>query len=404
MNNKILTGLLYFYAIVFSILKTIRLPNQWSQAHWLLDYRFGFIKRGLGGEIFGLFLDKTQNNIFILSEIISFLLYALLLTIAIRQIAKSPISIYRIFFFLIFFLSQYLVYSVHLVGYLDNLIFLMTIIAVQLIKSNKVMLASLLAASCIFIHELSFILMVPICLFSLIVNNVQKDFLPKDIFFAGFLKRIFLFLILPMIAMITLSVHQEFYGVGNVISMVDYLCSSGFIQKNVAYSVSEAYIQSFKSYFIAESPHFIQRVFISKASIIYGIPILFLMFLIYKEFQKVNFKIFLLLAIISLIPLLIHAIAWDTYRIWTFPFVILFLGFWILSSKFNVVAVVQGKLSVFESIILVISVLLTALIKSPLMDSCIERFGILERILISVPVFLFIFVVLKKSPTQHKSE
>jgi hypothetical protein len=45
MNRKVLLVLLYLYALVFSVLKTIRFTNDWYEAHWMLDYSFGIIKR-----------------------------------------------------------------------------------------------------------------------------------------------------------------------------------------------------------------------------------------------------------------------------------------------------------------------------------------------------------------------
>ena len=43
----ILSCVLMLGALVATVLRTIRWPNDWSEAHWLLDYRFGFVKRGL---------------------------------------------------------------------------------------------------------------------------------------------------------------------------------------------------------------------------------------------------------------------------------------------------------------------------------------------------------------------
>lgn len=38
---------LIVYTFVITSLRTLRSPNDFAEAHWLLDYRFGFIKRGL---------------------------------------------------------------------------------------------------------------------------------------------------------------------------------------------------------------------------------------------------------------------------------------------------------------------------------------------------------------------
>lgn len=401
MKSKVVISLLYLYALIFSVLKTVGFPNQWSEAHWMLDYRFGFIKRGLGGEIFGWFFEKSQLNILILSSVILILLFGSLLIIAIRHTVKSLGNINRILFYLIFFLSQYMVFATHIIGYMDNLIFLSTILAIELIKYKQILLASILTTFCILIHELSFFLMLPICFFALIINNISKELSLKDIFNPSLLQKIFLFLLLPFVAMISLSINQELFGSDRHVSIFKYLSSVRFITKEVADSVSEAYTESFKDYLVSESPYFLQRIFVSKASIKYGIPILFLMFLIYKEFRKVDIKILIFLAIISLLPLLLNAIAWDTYRIWSYPYLVLFLGFWILSSKFDTKFVFNDKLSVFENIVLIISIILVSLITTPLFNGFTERFSLIERLLISCPIYFYIFFILKKAPKMN---
>lgn len=396
MNRKLLLSLIYLYALIFSVLKTIRFPNDWSEAHWMLDYRFGFIKRGLGGEIFGWFFEKNQINILILSCVILILLFVLLLTIAIRHTVKNVGNINKILFYLIFFLSQYVIFATHIIGYMDNLIFLSAIIAIQLIKYKQILLASILTTFCILIHELSFFLMVPICFFALVINNISKELSLKEIFNPSLLQKIFLFLFLPLVAMISLSINQELFGSDRQTIIFKYLSSVSFITKEVAGSVSEAYTESFKDYIVNESPYFLQRIFVSKASIKYGIPILFLMFLIHKEFQKIDIKILVFLGAISLLPLLLHAIAWDTYRIWSYPYMVLFLGFWILSSKFDTNFVFNEKLPVFEIMILIISIVLVSLISTPLFNGFTERFSLVERLFISCPIYFYLLFILKK--------
>lgn len=103
MGRKILLVILYLYALIFSVLKTIRFPSDWSESHWMLDYRFGFIKRGLGGEIFGLLFEKNPHTIFIFSAGVLLLLYVLLLGIAVKETCKRENDFHRILFFLIFF-------------------------------------------------------------------------------------------------------------------------------------------------------------------------------------------------------------------------------------------------------------------------------------------------------------
>lgn len=400
MNRKVLLVLLYLYALVFSVLKTIRFPNDWSEAHWMLDYRFGFIKRGLAGEIFGWIFEKNEFNILILSAVILFLLYVSVFIIAVKETFKQENSFYRIFFFLVFFLSQYMVFSAHLIGYLDHIIFLLTILVIYFIKQKKILLSSAIAAICILIHEVSFFLMLPVSCFALVVTEIGVEkFSLKNIFSADILKKLVVFLILPFFTAISVSLYQEWNGENYFSVIFNYLKEIPFISEKAADSVASAYTKSFTYYFKEESGSFIQRLFFSRATILYGIPILFSLWMIFKEFKlKQNIRLFLLLMAVLFIPLLLHAIAYDTYRIWSFPFMILLLVFWILSSKITIKKEEMRKLSTLEIIFFSISLGLVSLIPNVLMDNEVERFSLIVRLIIIVPIFLILYFLKKPQP------
>lgn len=400
MNRKVLLVLLYLYALVFSVLKTIRFPNDWSEAHWMLDYRFGFIKRGLTGEIFGWIFEKNEFNILILSAVILFLLYVSVFIIAVKETFKQENSFYRIFFFLIFFLSQYMVFSAHLIGYLDHIIFLLTILVIYFIKQKKILLSSAIAAICILIHEVSFFLMLPVSCFALVVTEIGVEkFSLKNIFSADILKKLVVFLILPFFTAISVTLYQEWNGENYFSVIFNYLKEIPFISEKAADSVASAYTKSFTYYFKEESGSFIQRLFFSRATILYGIPILFSLWMIFKEFKlKQNIQLFLLLMVVLFIPLLLHAIAYDTYRIWSFPFMILLLVFWILSSKITIKKKEMRKLSTLEIIFFSISLGLVSLIPNVLMDNEVERFSLIVRLIIIVPIFLILYFLKKPQP------
>lgn len=400
MNRKVLLVLLYLYALVFSVLKTIRFPNDWSEAHWMLDYRFGFIKRGLTGEIFGWIFEKNEFNILILSAVILFLLYVSVFIIAVKETFKQENSFYRIFFFLVFFLSQYIVFSAHLIGYLDHIIFLLTILVIYFIKQKKILLSSAIAAICILIHEVSFFLMLPVSCFALVVTEIGVEkFSFKNIFSADILKKLVVFLILPFFTAISVSLYQEWNGENYFSVIFNYLKEIPFMSEKAADSVASAYTKSFTYYFKEESGSFIQRLFFSRATILYGIPILFSLWMIFKEFKlKQNIQLFLLLMAVLFIPLLLHAIAYDTYRIWSFPFMILLLVFWILSSKITIKKEETRKLSTLEIIFFSISLGLVSLIPNVLMDNEVERFSLIVRLIIIVPIFLILYFLKKPQP------
>ncbi|KMQ63081.1 hypothetical protein ACM46_14165 [Chryseobacterium angstadtii] len=397
MNRKLLIAFLYVYMLAFSFIKTVRLPNEWSEAHWLMDYRFGFIKRGLAGEVFGFFFEKSLFNIQVLSGTILFLLYAALLTISLRMTFQNY-SIRKVLFYGIFFLSQYMVLSAHLIGYLDHFIFLLTILAVYLIKNKKIFLASLVAVFSVVMHEISFFLMIPVCLFAVVVFESSGKNL---VFTFGLFRKAGLFLLFPVIATVSVSLYQEVYGKENDQLILHYLENTGLISKRVAVMIASAYTESFGTYLKEQSPYFIERLLLSKNTLKFGLPILFMMYMTIREFRNIDKLILLFLAAVSLFPLLLHAVAWDTFRIWAFPFMILFLGFWILNSRFAAEEA-SPSLSWPEILLFGISVILVAVFQNNLFENEIERLSKMERCLLLIPVFAGIaWLYLKKAPIKN---
>ncbi len=119
-----------------------------------------------------------------------------------------------------------------------------------------------------------------------------------------------------------------------------------------------------------------------------------MMFLIYKKFHNVNIYLMMILGICVLFPLLLHSIAYDTFRIWSYPFMTLFLAFWILnSSKNNIDSSIN--LSKFHVIIFIFSIALVSLSSNVLFDGEKEHFTFLQRILLFIPVLAAVLFYLK---------
>jgi hypothetical protein len=400
MYRKFLLIFLYLYALIFSVSKTIRIPNQWAQSHWLVDYRFGFIKRGLAGELFGFLSEKNTFSITILSISVLAVLYFLILKIALKTTWSNPKSYGRILFFVIFLLSQYIVFSAHLIGYLDHVVFLMTILTVYLITRNKLFLASVIAVFSIFIHEISIVLLLPICCFAIIVSQMPKSkFSIKDVFSRNVLKNLALFLILPFLSAVFISCYQEINGGNYYTQLFSYLKQSS-IPGKVADSVCSAYTKSFTYYFSEQYEYFFQRIFVSKATVFYGIPIIFCLWMIFKEF-KLDIRLFILLIVVSAIPLILHSIAYDTYRIWTFPYMILFLGFWILNLKYkgDSKQPEPEKFSWWEHVLFITAFLCVSLIPVILFDGETESFSPAVKLLLILPILGTLYFI-KKAPVK----
>ena len=396
MKSRISVFLILFYTLAFSVGKTLRFPNDWAESHWLMDYRFGFIKRGLAGEIFGWLFPKTELSITILSAIILFALYFLFFLISGKEIFKKEFEVKKILFYLLFFSSQYIVFSAHLIGYLDHLVLLFTFLTVFLIRKKQIFIASLVAAFSVLIHEISFFILMPISVFALMISQIStEDFSLKLIVKKRNIFQILQFLLLPLLALLSIFLFHDGESLQHV-KVFNYLKKYSFIEENPADSVASGFTKSFFYQWEAQSPHFFQRVFVSTCTVFYGIPMLAMAFFIFKFFDfKKKLDLFLLLNAVCFSPLLLHAIAYDTYRIWTFPFIMLFLVFWIL-QMYQFPKNEKSSLNIFELFLFAISIIFTLFIPNHLFDGEVERFSFQTRVLCSFPLVFGLIFILKK--------
>lgn len=397
MKGKVLLALLYFYALIFSVLKTIRFPNDWSEAHWMLDYRFGFIKRGLAGQIFGFFFEKNEFSILLVSAVILLILYSCVYFIALKQTNDSSRNIYRVTFYLIFFLSQYIVLSAHIIGYFDHIIFLFTILIIYLIRRNLIFLSSILVCISLLIHEITFFLTIPISLFAIIIAKMPNEkFSFKEVLNLKLLKKSFLFLAFPVVMMFFLSYYQEIYGKDNYLNLFNYLHGLAFITTDIADLVATSYTEKFTHYLATESKGFVIKMIYYK-SFAFSLPILLLLFIVYKEYQRIGLPLFLIFTIAVLAPLLLHFVAWDVYRIWAFPYMTMFLGYWILNLKFKNNTDQPKQFPVSLIIISALVMLFLAINQPDLFDFEVARFTLIERILMVMPILVGFIYYIKAS-------
>src|SRR5262249_34452662 len=80
-----------------TVARAARHPNPFARAHWLLDYRFGFMKRALQGEALVILsrigvLHLRRETIFAVTYLIFSILCAAMLAIAFRTLARDRYS------------------------------------------------------------------------------------------------------------------------------------------------------------------------------------------------------------------------------------------------------------------------------------------------------------------------
>ena len=154
---------LTIYTLFVTVLRAFRPPNDFAEAHWLLDYRYGFVKRGLIGEIFSLItgylsIPVTAQLIFILATV-AFLIYCvLIIALSLRIVQRSGWSTEAVVVSLVFLSSPFVVMSAHLVGYYDNIIIVLGLVSIALLLKNRPWLGACLQVPALLTHENSIIL------------------------------------------------------------------------------------------------------------------------------------------------------------------------------------------------------------------------------------------------------
>lgn len=153
-----------------ALCKGIRPPNLWSATQAMLDYRFGFIKRGLFGEMF---TDPLHLQHYVRFAIFSFAVLAGVVVLLVLMTARS-----RVFQrmaqgapALVFFSSLAFTYLANLAGYFD-ILQLLLVLPLLLIRTPAVRFALVLivTAVCLGIHEGFLFLFLPIVLFTFFLD------------------------------------------------------------------------------------------------------------------------------------------------------------------------------------------------------------------------------------------
>jgi hypothetical protein len=394
--EKIPYILALFAAFIVTLSRSFRWPNDWAEAHWLISYQFGFIKRGLPGTLVFPLTNGADSELVIrwVSTVVLFFLCVALFWICIRTMTRSQYSLVSVMISLVFLTSSFVVMSAHTNGYFDHLIILITIGSCWLVLHDKVILATALISAGLLVHESIFIIGYPTLVFTVLISqpglqseaNVGR--LAKDLISrTGILLLVPFILLLLMVAYQTNLLDSEDVGM----QVAKHLESHEYIEETRHVFVAYALTASFPKQLENQSQHFVQRVFNVEFLIVVMIPVFLIITMSLRLTKCLRFGplIRALMVAIPLIPLFLHAVAWDTSRIWTYPLVVSMLVYWVSSERFE--SPPQG--GPMESLVSVVAGLVLVLQIFPiteLMDDAVERFTIPTRLLLYSPPLLLI--------------
>jgi hypothetical protein len=168
-NTRTWSRTLLLVVLALSILKGLRMPNRWSVTQYLFGYDFGFIPRGLFGEILSVFGSWTRK--YLVLAMLAMLVAGTLIWLLARLAVRLPEVIDRAGVTLVVLASPAIAMMAHLAGYLEQLGYLCVLALVLLQRRWTVQLTAAIAVAVAlpFVHEASIVWVGPLTLLAVVV-------------------------------------------------------------------------------------------------------------------------------------------------------------------------------------------------------------------------------------------
>jgi len=379
-TGKLLTVAVVAWTFAATFLRALRPPNDFAEAHWLLDYRWGPVKRGLAGALLTLYATvfnvRHSEELIAAVSYLAFAGFALALAgVSLRLLARSQWSPAAILLVLVFSSSPFIVMSAHLVGYYDHIFITMTVLSIGLLLGGRLWLAALLQGAAILVHESTILVGFPLfCLAWLLVNGRLRP--------SGRRALSVVPLLLPIAVALTMFVVQKtLLAPGFEAAYRTHLAQFDFIRNNRSAMVPNYIALSFIWFY--STTLFIERLALNPSMHMLVLPsvLAFICFVI-KTYDRPIWS-FETAAFVTacLMPQLLHAVAWDTERIWTYSILTGFLAVWIYEE----VGGSGRRVPPSVWLLCLIALVLNSVMLTPLMDQEQDRLRLGARLLVYLP-------------------
>lgn len=159
---------------VRTVARSVQIPNVYAVGHWLHNFDFGFITRGLVGELVQpIIVHKANDEIFRIVTILSLVIFTVLSAIYLwsafeigRGGIRRKTPVLSIACALVFVSSPFVVLSAHLVGYLDHMVVIATFACIVLVGRGRLLAAGLSSAVTLLVHEMHALAGFPVIVFA----------------------------------------------------------------------------------------------------------------------------------------------------------------------------------------------------------------------------------------------
>jgi hypothetical protein len=373
-DGLIALGLLWAFGV--TLLRGLRRPNDWAEAHWLIGYDFGLIKRGLPATLLRPFTaaspERAEMAITLVATALTALLCLVLIAVCGSILRRAGFSRNAVVAVAVFATSPFVVMTGHLNGYFDAPIVLLTVLAVTLAWRGRAGWAALALTIGLLVHETIFIIGFPTVIWAALLAN------RRDVATGQAAARRLAPLLAPLVAFAALFVYQSFAIDAAELesTLITHLETFPFIQYDQEVIVPRAFAKSFVAHFQSQSPRVWGRLFDPGLMLAMLPTVAVWLLFIRQALRAANTPRHLIMAagLLPFLPLALHLIAWDTARIWSYPIIVALLVGWVAC-----LAAEPARLRAADSRLLTVLGLSTLPLnvfgRVPLMDWRVERFS-----------------------------
>jgi hypothetical protein len=374
---------LVVWAMVITMARAVRSPNDFAEAHWLLDYRFGFIKRGFAGSLLSLAssagLPGPSERVI---AALAFLVFGLLLLVllwasarAVRSDADPGVTFAAA---AVFASSPFIVMAAHFMGYLDHLLVVAAFAAAWVARDGRLWTAAAIAAVGVLLHESFMLVGLPLVLLGASLRPAG---------FGRFRVAGLVPFALPVCAALALWASEAF--------VLDRVALRGQLEARLS---GFPFIGGDMNLFVPEwlttgtlvtwerQRHAFWRHLSDPNLLRLMAPSAVYLVLAIGALAPAGWRgrRVLAAAAVVLAPLLLHAVAWDTARIWTYTIVAAFGCLWLSVATDGASRAPARRWLLAAAVPLVVA---NVVGRSPLMDGQVERFSLATRLLLYLPFF-----------------
>lgn len=399
--SKIFPFILGVWLLISTFIRTFNLPDKFIEAHWLIDYRLGFIKRGLIGSIITIFshfgiISRGENTIILLSFINTFTLFAIFFLVLWRIFKKTNWDEHSYSILYILMTSPLILTSGDFFGNFDAIIIVISFACVWLIMHEKIILCSLLTIIALLIHENFLVIGFPLMLFT--IYTTQNDYdRPK-------IKMLYpIFTVIATFLIIFISENIFINRSQLRINLANQFIDSGLITEDGAKTIADWITTSMLRYLRVQSPFFYPRIFNAHTTLMILPSVLAMLLFIHERFEISHRRKIMLYALCAtLTPILLHLIAWDTQRISAYTIVTAFGCVWICAETLPPIKHIDRP-SRTSQLVIGSALIANCFMRLPLVLGKIDGISMSVRLGLYAPVFITLLLYYLRWNRRHVS-